>query len=102
MIWQIQGIEAKDILDITPYNPIVYGFIILLLLSAIYYLHIQNEKKQVYLEKQNDRLHDALEAVTNKLQDIKNHAEKKDITDNHIVSFLEDIKRKLEQNGLIH
>ena len=97
MIWQI-GIEPSEIIKLAPDNPLLYGFVIILLLAAIYYLHRQNENKGVYLEKQNDRMHEALEAVTVKLQEIKNHAERKDITDSHIYEFLKELKQKLERN----
>jgi hypothetical protein len=86
-------ISADQVLSLNPYSPMVWGFVIFLLLSAIVYFYKQNEKKQEYIDKLIDKTHEAINTVTQRLADIKGHNEAKDET---IITALEDIKRKLE------
>jgi hypothetical protein len=86
-------ISSDQILSLTPYSPMIWGFVIFLLMSAIVYFYKQNEKKQEYIDKLIDKTHSISDIVSEKLSDIKNHNESKDAA---IITALEDIKRRLE------
>lgn len=92
MVLQID-ISSDQVLALNPYSPMIWGFVILLLLSAIVYFYKQTEKKQEYIDRLIDKTHSISEIVTEKLSDIKNHNESKDAA---IITALEDIKRRLE------
>jgi hypothetical protein len=92
MILQID-ISRDQVLALNPYSPMIWGFVILLLISAIVYFYKQTEKKQEYIDRLIDKTHSISEIVTEKLSDIKNHNESKDAA---IITALEDIKRRLE------
>lgn len=87
-------LTPEQVLNLNPYSPLVYGFIVFMLITAIAYFYKQNERKQEYIDKLIDKTHDALDVVCQKLTEIKNHNESKDDT---IITALEDIKRKLER-----
>ena len=86
-------LSSDQILSLNPYSPMIRGFVIFLLLSAIIYFYKQTEKKQEYIDRLIDKTHSISEIVTEKLSDIKNHNESKDAA---IITALEDIKRRLE------
>ena len=86
-------LSSDQILSLNPYSPMIWGFVIFLLLSAIVYFYKQTEKKQEYIDRLIDKTHSISEIVTEKLSDIKNHNESKDAA---IITALEDIKRRLE------
>lgn len=86
-------LSSDQILSLSPYSPMIWGFVIFLLLSAIVYFYRQTEKKQEYIDKLIDKTHAISDLVSEKLSDIKNHNESKDAA---IITALEDIKRKLE------
>ena len=86
-------LSSDQILSLNPYSPMIWGFVIFLLLSAIIYFYKQTEKKQEYIDRLIDKTHTISEIVTEKLSDIKNHNESKDAA---IITALEDIKRRLE------
>lgn len=86
-------LSSDQILSLNPYSPMIWGFVIFLLLSAIIYFYKQTEKKQEYIDRLIDKTHSISEIVTEKLSDIKNHNESKDAA---IITALEDIKRRLE------
>jgi hypothetical protein len=86
-------LNPTDILNLNPYSPLVWGFIVLMLLTAIRYFYNQVEKKQLYIDNLIEKTHAISDAVMVKLQDIKNHNENKDEA---IISALEDIKRRLD------
>lgn len=92
MILQAE-LSSDQILSLNPYSPMIWGFVIFLLLSAIVYFYKQTEKKQEYIDRLIDKTHSISEIVTEKLSDIKNHNESKDAA---IITALEDIKRRLE------
>jgi len=92
MVLQID-ISSDQVLALNPYSPMIWGFVIFLLLSAIVYFYKQTEKKQEYIDRLIDKTHSISEIVTEKLSDIKNHNESKDAA---IITALEDIKRRLE------
>lgn len=92
MILQID-ISSDQILSLNPYSPMIWGFVVFLLLSAIVYFYKQTEKKQEYIDRLIDKTHSISEIVSEKLSDIKNHNESKDSA---IITALEDIKRRLE------
>jgi len=92
MILQID-ISSDQILNLNPYSPMIWGFVIFLLLSAIIYFYKQTEKKQEYIDRLIDKTHSISDIITEKLSDIKNHNESKDAA---IITALEDIKRRLE------
>ena len=92
MILQAE-LSSDQILSLNPYSPMIWGFVIFLLLSAIIYFYKQTEKKQEYIDRLIDKTHSISEIVTEKLSDIKNHNESKDAA---IITALEDIKRRLE------
>lgn len=92
MILQID-ISSDQILSLNPYSPMIWGFVIFILISAIIYFYKQTEKKQEYIDRLIDKTHSISEIVTEKLSDIKNHNESKDSA---IITALEDIKRRLE------
>lgn len=92
MILQAE-LSSDQILSLNPYSPMIWGFVIFLLMSAIVYFYKQTEKKQEYIDRLIDKTHSISEIVTEKLSDIKNHNESKDAA---IITALEDIKRRLE------
>jgi len=92
MVLQLD-ISSDQVLALNPYSPMIWGFVILLLISAIVYFYKQTEKKQEYIDRLIDKTHSISEIVTEKLSDIKNHNESKDAA---IITALEDIKRRLE------
>jgi hypothetical protein len=87
-------LTPEQVLNLNPYSPLVWGFVIFMLITAIAYFYKQNERKQEYIDKLIDKTHDALDVVCQKLAEIKNHNESKDEA---IITALEDIKRKLEK-----
>jgi len=86
-------LTPEQVMNLNPYSPLLYGFVILMLITAIIYFYKQNERKQDYIDKLIDKTHTAIDIVCEKLVDIKNHNENKDGT---IITALEDIKRTLE------
>ena len=86
-------LSSDQILSLNPSSPMIWGFVIFLLLSAIIYFYKQTEKKQEYIDRLIDKTHSISEIVTEKLSDIKNHNESKDAA---IITVLEDIKRRLD------
>ena len=79
--------------EISPYNGAAYGGIVVLFIIIIYYLIKQLEKKEEYIQKQNDKLHEVIDDLGVKLVELKST---KTESSEKILFVLDLIKQRLQ------
>lgn len=87
-------IDINRAWEITPYNGLGYGAVVVILILVAYYFKNQNEKANDYIQAQNERLHSIAEETINKVGEIKQDRE---IKHEKVMNILENIIDKLKR-----
>ena len=93
MILQVENIDLNRVMDITPYNTLSYGALLLLLIIIVYVLYKKIQELEKYNQGLVERIHTLADNIKEKLDQIKEHDQTKQ---QNIVEILRDVMRKLD------
>lgn len=87
--------NLEKVWEISPYNTMAYGALVFILMSAVLYLGRQVKAKDDKIAELNDKMHDALDVVSEKLVEVKTFNLDLKGVQEKVLYILEDIKFRL-------
>ncbi len=85
-------IDVGKAWEISPYNGLAYGGIVVLLGLVAWYFKTQAEEKEIYIRSLISKTHDVTDIITEKLTDIKHS---KEMNSAQIMGILKGIQSQL-------
>jgi hypothetical protein len=93
MILQAE-IDINRAWEISPYNGLAYGALIVVLCLVIWYFKNELDKANEYNKALVDRVHDMAEETANKITEMKQSGE---LINGKVLNYLEQIKERLNK-----
>lgn len=85
-------IDINRAWEISPYNGLAYGAIVVLLVAVAWYFKNLAENKEAYIRELVVKTHDLADNVAEKLSDLK---QSKEINHSNVISMLNEIRNLL-------
>jgi hypothetical protein len=91
----LQGeIDVNRAWEISPYNGLAYGALIVLLCVVIIYLKKEYDKAQIYIKEQSERIHTILTETVDKVSEFR---QDKELKHEKVMNVLENIMTQLKR-----
>lgn len=91
--------DVNKMWEISPYDASAYGALIVVLVSGVIYLSRQLSKKDDKIAELTDKMHSALDIVSEKLVEVKTSNSDLKTIQEKVIYILEDVKNKLYGNN---